>query len=75
MPNFLFAFWRLCEQRIAVSEHAPVNHSAQVLADRAGIPPQVRIVRLRRAEQQPGDPASGANHMSGTSALRLSTFL
>jgi hypothetical protein len=50
MPRFLFAFWRLCEQRIAVPEQAPVNHSAQVIADRAGIPPQVRIVRLRRAE-------------------------
>lgn len=71
MPKFLFAFWRLCEQRIAVPEHAPVNHSAQVLADRAGIPPQVRIVRLRRAEQQPGDPASGGREWKHRWTVRM----
>jgi hypothetical protein len=73
MPKFLFAFWRLCEQRIAVPEHAPVNHSAHVLADRAGIPPQVRIVRLRlrRAEQHPGDPASGGREWKHRWTVRM----
>jgi hypothetical protein len=51
MPRFLYAFWRLCEQRIAVTDQAEVNHSARVLAGRASVSPEVRIVRLRRAEQ------------------------
>ncbi|MEX5635732.1 hypothetical protein AB1460_24590 [Parafrankia sp. FMc2] len=51
MPRFLYAFWRLCEQRIAEMDVAEVNHSAQVLADRAGVSPQVRVVRLRRIDQ------------------------
>ncbi|WP_030453278.1 hypothetical protein [Herbidospora cretacea] len=59
MPRFLYALWRLCEQRIATVEHAPVNHSAQVLSERAGVAPQVRVVRLRRAEQPRSDPAQG----------------
>ena len=50
MPRFLYAFWRLCEQRIAMVGHADVNHSAQVVADRAGVSPEVRVVRLRRSE-------------------------
>ena len=50
MPRFLYAFWRLCEQRIATVEHAEVNHSARVVADRAGVSPEVRMVRLRRSE-------------------------
>lgn len=58
MPRFLYAFWRLCEQRIAVAGDAGVNHSAQVVAARAGVSPDVRIVRLRRAEQD-GDERQG----------------
>lgn len=59
MPRFLYAFWRLCEQRLAAVDQAEVNHSARVLAERAEVSPEVRIVRLRRAEQsgeasQPG---------------------
>ena len=50
MLRFLYAFWRLCEQRIAEAEPAPAGHSAQVLADRAGVPAEVRVVRLRRTE-------------------------
>ncbi|MGP4029733.1 hypothetical protein [Actinomadura sp. 3N407] len=53
--RFLYAFWRLCEQRIGTIEQAAVNHSAQVRADRAGVPPDVRVVQLRRTAQ-PGDP-------------------
>jgi hypothetical protein len=47
--GFLYAFWRLCEQQIAAVSRAETNHSARVLADRAGVPAEVRIVRLRRA--------------------------
>jgi hypothetical protein len=71
MPRFLFAFWRLCEQRIAVPEHTPVNHSAQVLADRAGVSPEVRIVRLRRAEQQPGEPGAGEREWKHRWTVRM----
>jgi hypothetical protein len=52
MVRFLYAFWRLCEQRIATVEHAGVNHSAQAVAERAGVSPDVRVVRLRRTESQ-----------------------
>jgi hypothetical protein len=51
MPRFLFAFWRLCQQRIATADGTDASHSAQVAADRAGVSPDVRIVRLRRREQ------------------------
>lgn len=51
MPRFLFAFWRLCEQKIATASAADVSHSAQLAADRARVSPDVRIVRLRRKEQ------------------------
>ncbi len=53
--KFLYAFWRLCAQQIAASELAPVNHSAHVLADRAGVPADARIVKLRRIERRPTD--------------------
>lgn len=49
--KFLFAFWRLAEQHISVPERAPVNHSAQATANRAGIPADVRVVRLRRTDE------------------------
>ena len=42
--RFLYAFWRLCEQRIAATDHAEVNHSARVLAKRADVSPDVRMV-------------------------------
>ena len=59
MLRFLYAFWRLCEQRIAEAEPAPAGHSAQVLADRAGVPAEVRVVRLRRTES-PGHDSDHA---------------
>ncbi len=60
LPRFLYAFWRLCDQRIAETEHAPAGHSAQVLASRAGVPADVRVVRLRRTDSsaRPGDHGS-----------------
>jgi hypothetical protein len=51
MPRFLYAFWRLCDQQIATIDHAQANHSAQLLAQRAHVSPDVRVVRLRRTQQ------------------------
>lgn len=59
MQRFLYAFWRLCDQNIATLAPAEVNHAAQVLASRAGVSPEARIVRLRRIEQSTGSPAAG----------------
>lgn len=53
--RFLYAFWRLCDQRIALCEQAAVNHSARVTAERAGTPADVRIVQLRRTERKTGN--------------------
>jgi hypothetical protein len=57
--RFLCAFWRLCEQRIAVTSPAEAGHSARVLAERAGVSPDVRIVRLRRAVATSDHDGSG----------------
>lgn len=60
MAKFLFAFWRLCEQRITVTESAGIPHSARVLAGKAGVAPDVRVIRLRRPAQPAADgPAAG----------------
>ena len=57
MPRFLYAFWRLCQQQIATVDTAQAGHSAQVAASRAGVSPDVRIVRLRRTSS----PAEGGH--------------
>ncbi|MGI5292841.1 hypothetical protein ACQEVF_57355 [Nonomuraea polychroma] len=49
--RFLYAFWRLCEQRIATVTQADINHSARITAERAGVPADVRVVQLRRTDQ------------------------
>lgn len=54
--KFLYAFWRLCEQRITDLQPAPAGHAAGLAAQRAGVSPEVRVVRLRQAERT-GDPA------------------
>jgi hypothetical protein len=46
-PRVLYAFWRLCEQRIAAVSTAGATHSAAVLAERAGVGNEVRVVELR----------------------------
>ncbi|WP_261553721.1 hypothetical protein [Frankia tisae] len=51
--RFLYAFWRLCDQRLVTLEPAEVNHSARVVAQRAGISPDVRVPAA------PDDLASG----------------
>jgi hypothetical protein len=57
--KFLYAFWRLCEQRITAIDPAPAGHAAGLTAQRAGVSPEVRVVRLRHAERPatdgPGD--------------------
>lgn len=45
--RFLYAFWRLCEQRIADTSTAQARHAAQLQADRAGVSSDVRVVQLR----------------------------
>lgn len=57
--RFLYAFWRLCEQEIAAVQDAPAGHSARVTAARAAVPPDVRVVVLRRAAS-PGPAAAQA---------------
>jgi hypothetical protein len=56
--RFLYAFWRLCEQRIAVLDNAPVNHSARLMAERATVSPDVRVVRLRQRDDRPEGQAN-----------------
>lgn len=51
VARFLYAFWRLCEQRIATVSAAEVRHAARVTAERAGVPADVRVVRLRAASR------------------------
>ena len=55
--RFLYAFWRLCEQKIAGVEPIQVSHAAQLRAQRACVPPDVRIVRLRLEDAQPAATA------------------
>jgi hypothetical protein len=52
--RFLYAFWRLCEQRIASVTQAEINHSARTTAERIGASADVRVVQLRRTDQ-PGE--------------------
>jgi hypothetical protein len=49
-----YAFFRLADQRIGAVEPAPINHSAQVIAQRAATTPDVRIVRLRATAREAG---------------------
>jgi hypothetical protein len=54
--RFLYAFWRLCEQRIATTSRAQVRHAARVIAERAGVSAEVRVVQLRPSSEEPEDP-------------------
>ena len=60
--RLLYAFWRLCEQKIATQHPAEPGHSAQVAATRAGVSPQVRVVALRRAESQNRSASEAGPH-------------
>ena len=52
--RYLFAFWRLCEQRIGEVTQAPVSHSATATAARAGTSPQASVVTLRQRARVAG---------------------
>jgi hypothetical protein len=55
--RYLFAFWRLCEQRIGEVTPAPIPHSATATAARAGTSPQASVVTLRQQVRAAGQPA------------------
>ncbi|WP_144082828.1 MULTISPECIES: hypothetical protein [unclassified Micromonospora] len=48
--RFLYAFWRLCEQRLTDVAPTEVNHAARLQADRAQVPADVRVVQLRQRD-------------------------
>lgn len=54
--RFLYAFWRLCDQRVADVARDQAGHAATLAAQRAQVDPDVRVVRLRRTEK----PREGA---------------
>jgi hypothetical protein len=56
--RFLYAFWRLCDQRIATTSPAEVRHAARVTAERAGVSLEVRVVQLRPSRQEPDGPST-----------------
>jgi hypothetical protein len=60
--RFLYAFWRMCEQKIAAVTPAETRHAARTTAARAGVSPDVRIVTLRRATSRAAAP-SQAGHV------------
>lgn len=45
--KFLYAFWRLCAQNITTLDDVPAGHNARLLAERAGVSPEVRVATLR----------------------------
>jgi len=60
--RFLYAFWRLCEQKIATQQASEPGHSARVAADRAGVSPEVRVIALRRAASPGQSTAESGPH-------------
>jgi len=46
--RFLFAFWRLCEHRVAAVEDVETNHAAKLAALKTRLSADVRVVRLRQ---------------------------
>jgi hypothetical protein len=56
--RYLYAFWRLCDQRIGDATPAPVPHSAIATAARAATSPQATVVILRQRERAAAEPAS-----------------
>lgn len=57
--RFLYAFWRLCEQRIAAVGQTEVGPTARLKAERAGVLPEVRIVQLRRTDKRGDQTPTG----------------
>lgn len=56
--RFLYAFWRLCEQRIAEIGKVETKHAARVLGERTGLSPEVRVIRLRQLAEHTGGESS-----------------
>ena len=68
--RFCYAFWRLCEQKIATVETLPVYRSEQRQADRAGVAADVRVVQLRRTERT-GSESSGSREWHHRWVVRM----
>lgn len=71
MPRFLYAFWRLCEQRVASTTPAEVGHAARVTAERAGVSPEVRVVQLRPVDQPSAEPTEGGREWQHRWVVRM----
>lgn len=56
--RFLYAFWRLCSQGIAHLDDVPAGHNARLLAQRAGVSPDVRVTTIRPTTRSPDQPAT-----------------
>jgi hypothetical protein len=56
--RFLYAFWRLCNQGIAHLDHIPAGHNARLLAERAGVSPDVRVTTIRPDTRTTDRPAT-----------------
>lgn len=59
--RFLYAFWRLCEQRITTTSEADIGHAARLAAERAGVPTDVRVVQLRHTTTDNTGETTGRN--------------
>ena len=57
--RFMYAFWRLCEQRIADEHRDEAGHAAKLAAQRADVSSEVRVVRLRRTEKPRSNAKDG----------------
>lgn len=72
--RFLYAFWRLCSQGIAQLDDVPAGHNARLLAERAGVSPDVRVTTIRpttRSPDQPGmAPKAVASKPTDTAIIR-----
>ncbi|MGP4027138.1 hypothetical protein [Actinomadura sp. 3N407] len=56
--RFLYAFWRLCEQRIGTVAALASDQTARREAHRSATPDEVRVVHLRRADDRHPDQVS-----------------
>src|SRR5215218_4876743 len=80
--RFLYAFWRLCAQDTVELEDVPAGHSARILAERAGVSPEVRVAtirpttpRIRRCERDSARLAAplGGQDAQGSPVVPLRT--
>jgi hypothetical protein len=69
--RFLYAFWRLCRQDIAQLDDAPAGHSAHVIAERAGVPAQVRVATLRPTRRADAPEPAGTRNWQHQWVVRM----